>query len=100
MKPSELRNIGRNLESLLLTEVIAFLLIIQTPVEKDEWISAIVKRGNIIYFAYLFFPCTKEHGMKAYKLVDNSLKLLLKDKIEEDQCPTTGTYQHKLSTSL
>ncbi|HHV95608.1 MAG TPA: beta-galactosidase [Clostridiaceae bacterium] len=63
----------------------------QTPVEKDSGYPAIVKRGNIIYFAYPIFSMYKEHGMKAYKqLVDNSLKLLLKDKIVETNAPTTA----------
>ncbi len=63
----------------------------QTPPDKESPYSAVVRKGNIVYFAHPIFNAYKKHGNLVFKkLVSNCINLLLGADMVESSLPSTA----------
>lgn len=63
----------------------------QTAPDKESEYAAIIRKGNIIYFAEPIFSSYKKHGNLIFrKLVANSIDLLLGERLIESTLPSTA----------
>ncbi len=63
----------------------------QTPFERPSGFPAVLRRGQVIYFAHPLFGMFKRHGAKVYKdLFLNTLRLLLPEPLIKTGAPSTA----------
>lgn len=63
----------------------------QTPADRESNYAAVIRKGNLVYFAHPIFTTYKKHGNFVFKkLVSNSIDLLLGKDMVNSNLPSTA----------